>query len=332
MHKLEHSPRSDIQPTVAASGEERPAAECRFQAKAPFPPGKYVDLHVHMERAPNEERKRFTFEALLSWMDQHDVSQAVVQTIIRLPESTGAGEYSSDTLLKQFKKCRPRLFPFVVIFPDTRLSDPELSVALRRFKEAGVIGFGELIESEGADARYIDDPKCMRLYEACIDAGFPVLFHMDNKSCTDEPGLPHLTNVLQSFPECTFIAHGPGWWASISGDVKTREQFHAQSFNHGPYPTGKVVPGGAVEEFLTKYPNLYADLCGSEGRNALERDPEFGRGFVVRNADRLLFGTDTIRGDMKRGPCDILHRFQLPGDVEGKILRDNARSLLPLSG
>jgi hypothetical protein len=42
---------------------------------------------------------------------------------------------------------------------------------------------------------------------------------MDNQRGTDVPGLPGLESVLKAFPGVSFIGHGPGFWASISGEL-----------------------------------------------------------------------------------------------------------------
>ena len=66
----------------------------------------------------------------------------------------------------------------------------------------------------------IDHPKMRALYEVCDDLKLPVLFHMDAERGTDQPGLPGLESVLKSFPNVPFIGHGPGFWASISGESR----------------------------------------------------------------------------------------------------------------
>ncbi|NIR43620.1 MAG: amidohydrolase, partial [Gemmatimonadetes bacterium] len=81
--------------------------------------------------------------------------------------------------------------------------------------------------------------------------------------------------------------HAQGFWASISGDVTPAEM--------QGYPTGKVAPGGAVDRLMEAYPNLYGDVSAGSGANAFMRDMEFGRAFIIRRADRLLFGTDFLR-------------------------------------
>jgi len=120
----------------------------------------------------------------------------------------------------------------------------------------------------------------------------------------------------------TFIGHGPGFWASISGSVTRRDL--------GGYPRGPVGPGGALDRLLQAYPNLWGDLSAGSGDGALTRDREFGRGFLIRRANRLLFGTDYLKAGQNVPQFEVLASFDLPPDVRAKIERGNAAKLLGL--
>ena len=55
-----------------------------------------------------------------------------------------------------------------------------------------------------------------------------------------------------------------------------------------------MTPGDAIDTLMNKYPNLYGDLSAGSGANAISRDKKFGRAFLIRCADRLMFGTDFL--------------------------------------
>ena len=131
-----------------------------------------------------------------------------------------------------------------------------------------------------------DDKRSMLIYEACAELKLPLLFHIDNERNLDKPGLPGLENALKTHAGCNFIGHGPGWWASISGDATQRDI--------GGYPKTKVAPGGAIDALMDKYPNLYGDLSAGSGAGAISRDLDFGREFLVRRQNRIMFGTDYL--------------------------------------
>jgi predicted TIM-barrel fold metal-dependent hydrolase len=164
----------------------------------------------------------------------------------------------------------------------------------------------------------------MALYAACGKLKLPVLFHLDEQRNTDAPGLPGLEKVLKEHPDTTFIGHGPGWWASISGDVKPADL--------GGYPKGKVAPGGAMDRLMEAHPNLYADLSAGSGAGAISRDEEFGRQFLIRRADRVMFGTDYLSPGQKVPQFALFEKLKLPAEVEARIFRDNAHRVLALNG
>ncbi|MFN5707149.1 MAG: amidohydrolase family protein, partial [Planctomycetota bacterium] len=146
--------------------------------------------------------------------------------------------------------------------------------------------------------------------------------HLDNDRNWDQPGLPGLEKLMREVPEVRLIGHGPGWWASISAEVN-------QGDLHG-YPKGTVLPGGALDRLLTKYPNLYGDLSAGSGHNAIRRDLEFGREFLLRHADRMMFGTDYLADKQVVEQFALFETLSLPKEVEAKIFRTNAARVLGL--
>ena len=99
----------------------------------------------------------------------------------------------------------------------------------------------------------------------------------------------------------------------------------------GIYPKTVVAPGGAIDRLMEEYPNLYGEFSAGSGANSLQRDPVFGREFLIRRADRLLFGTDYLTPDQNIPQFKLFEQFDLPGDVEHKIFRGNAKRLLGLA-
>lgn len=294
-----------------------PAADARAdETDAKFPPGRYVDVHTHLGQTWNSTAP-LTAEELLRWMDAADIAQAVVLPLVS-PESSSY-PLTTDFVLAQTAPFRDRLIPFCSVDPRTSYQGGKQGLVdmLRRYAEAGAKGFGE--HKPGVA---IDDPRNMVLYEACGEAGLPVLFHLDNLRNTDEPGLPGLAKVLESFPETVMIGHGPGWWASISGGVTQADL--------GGYPKGPVAPGGAIDALMEKHANVYGDLSAGSGASAIQRDLDFGRAFLIRRADRLMFGTDFLAPGQDVPQLDLFARIELPEEVAAKIFRDNARRLLGL--
>lgn len=280
--------------------------------------GKYVDVHTHLGQTWNSTLS-LSAEELLRWMDAHEIAQAVVLPLVS-PESSSY-PLTTDFVLAETAPHRDRLVPFCSVDPRTSYTGGHkgLVAMLSRYVEAGAKGFGE--HKPGVK---IDDPRNLALYQACAEVKLPVLFHLDNQRNLDAPGLPGLAKVLETVPGTAFIGHGPGWWASIGGAV-------SQADLDG-YPRGEVAPGGAIDALMDKYPNLYGDLSAGSGAGAISRDLKFGREFLIRRADRLMFGTDFLSPGQAVPQFDLFDKLELPEDVRAKISRENARKLLGIKG
>lgn len=164
-------------------------------------------------------------------------------------------------------------------------------------------GSDALVEHYG-DNRMFDDPANMRLFAACEQVGLPVHFHIDANKNMDERGLPRLERVLKQFPTCNFIAHAE-FWLELSN--------------------------GTCDRLLQIYPNLYAEPSGHRMAMELNRDRAYTRKFLIRNADKILFGTD--EGWWSFGKTEraiqfaLFEALDLPVDVKAKIYHQNAARL-----
>ena len=288
---------------------------------------KYIDIHTHL--GAFYFGQELTAELLVRFMDQHDVEKACVLPLIS-PESAPITQ-PVTTAIAAYRQFPERIIPFASLDPRA-VTEPGKRTGhvggvkgmidiLKRYQDAGCRGLGE-----HKTGLWFDAPQQMALYEACDAVGLPILFHLDDIRNPDTPGLPRLENVLKAFPKLPLIGHAAGFWASISGDA-TFEDF-------GRYPEvpKKIAPGGALDRLLKKYPNLHGDLSEPGGEKAIARDPDFGREFLIRNADQLLFGTDVLMPEQKIPQFELLDSLKLPEEVQYKIFRGNAIKLLKLRG
>lgn len=292
------------------------AALAAVPARAGAAGGRFIDVHTHLGQIWNHTRE-LTATGLLKWMDEHEIERAVVMPVVS-PEAASF-LLTTDFVLAQTKPHRDRLIPFCCIDPRTSYSGERhgLRHMLRQYVEQGAKGFGE--HKPGVP---IDDPRSMEIYAVCGELKLPLLFHLDEQRNTDEPGLPGLEMALAKNPDTIMIGHGPGWWASVSGDIAAKDL--------GGYPTGPVAPGGAVDRLMEKYPNLYGDLSAGSGAGALARDGTFGKAFLTRRQDRLMFGTDYLSPGQEVPQFDVLKKIELPAEVEAKVFRQNAIRILRL--
>lgn len=302
-------------------------------APAVRPKHRYIDIHTHLYFT-----RLVGVKGLLNWMDGHDIERAVIQPLVS-PESAPTLHplQTNDAALDAARAHPDRLIAFccldprVTVDPSASKTFPErqghvagvkgLIEILKRYKDAGARGLGE--HKVGLP---FDHPQMMQLYEACDTLELPILFHLDDLRGIDTVGLPRLENVLKAFPRLPLIGHACGFWSSISGDA-TKEDF-------GRYPKvpRPIIPGGALDRLMDACPNLYGDLSEPGGAIALTRDPAFAREFVLRRADRLLFGSDYLAPGQPIPQFEILAAMNLPDEIQYKVYRGNAIRILKLEG
>jgi predicted TIM-barrel fold metal-dependent hydrolase len=300
-----------------------------FAAAGRRPKYKYIDIHTHL--GAFHAGQNVSVSGLLAWMDGHDVERAVLLPLVS-PEAAPRlhAMQTSDAAIEAAAAHPDRLIAFCCLDPRVTTTNPArfghvdgvrgLTEALRRYKDAGARGFGE--HKVGLP---FDHPQMMQIYEACDSLELPILFHLDDLRGIDTPGLPRLENVLKAFPKLPLIGHACGFWSSISGDATPED------FGRYPTPPKAITPGGALDRLLDAYANLYCDISEPGGTIALTRDPAFAREFVLRRADRLLFGSDYLMPGQQVPQFDILAAMELPDEVAYKIHRGNAIRILKLA-
>jgi predicted TIM-barrel fold metal-dependent hydrolase len=306
---------------IAATAHSASPQRARAKRKV-----KYIDIHTHV--GTFYRGRELTAEGLIRFMDEHGIEKAVILPLVS-PEACLFPQ-TTDAALAAAKKYPDRLIAFCAVDPRAnsgnpkrfgRIDGPGLVDLLRQYKERGARGFGE--HQVGLP---FDHPLMMEVYRACETVGLPILFHLDDIRGIDSPGLPRLEHALKTFPKLTFIGHAAGFWASISADATLAD------FGRYPKIPTPVVPGGALERLLAKYPNLYCDLSEPGGYAAIARDKKFGRAFLIRWADRLLFGTDVLMSRQEIPQFDLFDALDLPEDVQYRIYRGNAIRILKLEG
>ena len=253
---------------------------------------RFIDAHVHFQAG-----KAGDLDKVAEWMKSNQVQRVINHP---LAQSRPRNEVERQQQVANYANYKGRIDRFCIIFPEEVNSVEEAVAILAREKQDGAIGFGE---HYGENLKF-DDPKNLRLYEACAKVGLPVMFHYSDKTRNmDEKGMPRLQNVLKLYPNGILIAHGD-WWRSISD--------------------------GTCDRLLQTYPNLYADISCTVGRSPIGRDKKLAREFFIRNADKLLFGTDSGWWSLNKKPVpefSLIDELKLPKEVEDKICRGNAERL-----
>ncbi|MCD6537192.1 amidohydrolase family protein [Candidatus Bathyarchaeota archaeon] len=278
-------------------------------------PDHTIDFHTHIGKI-FLEYPRFTAKKLLRRMDELRISRAAVLPIEN-PEETYF-YVTTETVLRAARRYPDRLIPFCNV--DPRRGNPkefDPYPIIENYVSRGCLGFGE--ELAGLN---VDDYRLQRIYKAVGEIGIPIVMHLDAYRNIDDVGLPRFEKMIKKYSKTIFVAHGPHWWAEISGDVKKEDL--------SSYPKGPVKPGGKVEHLLREYENLYADLSAKSGYNALARDPEYARGFLERNSEKLLFGTDLMYETQEIKIIKLLEELSLSSKAYENIMYRNAERLLSI--
>lgn len=204
--------------------------------------------------------------------------------------------------------------------------DPRRPEAIDQL-EAAVEIYGVRIYGELKLRMMYDNPDALRMFRFCGKKGLPVLVHIDYEFDTGVKyprpnwwyggGIETFERAIKACPNTIFLGHAPGFWSHISGDDR---------FDKVGYPSGKVLPGGKIIDLLRTYPHLYGDLSAGSGINALKRDPEFAKDFLLEFQERLLYARDCFDNVHQ----EFLNSLGLPENVLAKIYSQNALKLVPL--
>jgi predicted TIM-barrel fold metal-dependent hydrolase len=226
--------------------------------------GPVLDTHLHLRREADQ---------CYTHMQGCGVTHAVLLTTAR----------DEDRSKEEMAK-RPKTFVRSVS------ADPSAADADQVFRKAlsdGAVSIGELKFHLA-----LNSPEMQRVYAIAAEMKVPVMMHIQNfphfpGELPYNTGYDHFDEVLRAHPKTTFIGHGDLFWANIAAYVPT---------DRG-YPDGPIKSGGLTDKWLTQFPNLYADMSANSGNNALSRDKEFSKKFVVRHQDKLIFGSDCSCSD-----------------------------------
>ncbi|MGH7957409.1 MAG: amidohydrolase family protein [Opitutaceae bacterium] len=268
-----------------------------------------IDIHVHCTH-----RNRPDEQILV-----HQQATGVKATVLLPAGETGglAADAAGNAHVVAFARRFPGRFFY---FANENVFRPNATREIERYLKGGAIGIGEL-KDKGA----CDSPDMQRIAEVARDYDVPMLIHFQDRAYNDGYGRFH--RMLEKYPTVKFIGHAQTFWANIDKNHQAAG---------GLYPKGPVVPGGLTDRWLADYPNLYGDLAAGSGNNALVRDPEFTRGFLVRHQDKLLYGSDCFCATGAGPQCHaaaklgFLKELCPAEDIRKKLLSGNARKLLKL--
>jgi predicted TIM-barrel fold metal-dependent hydrolase len=249
----------------------------------------------------------------------HQRTMGVSKTVL-LPAGSkyglAVGAGGNETVVQLAKQ-----YPKEFVFFANELPDiPEAQAVLEKYLRMGAVGIGEQKFPVEADSRYIG-----LIAQIAHHYDVPVLLHFEYG--TYNLGFERFHRVLERFPQVNFIGHAQTFWTNIDKDLDQKML----------YPRTRVTPGGLTDKWLSDYSNMYGDLSAGSGLNALLRDEEHARGFLVRHQDKLMYGSDCNDRDGSGPKCSgsqqiaVIRRLSPGPQVTRKILYGNAARLMKIS-
>lgn len=226
---------------------------------------------------------------------------------------------------------------------------------LKRMAEAGFCGVKiwkdlglRLTDADGKLLR-VDDERLAPFYECAGELGIPIMFHISDPDAFFVP----IDRFNERYEE---LAAHPDW--SFYGSQYSKDELLAQRdsiFKLHPNTTfvcahlaEKSENLAYVGRLLDENPNLFVDIGARTAE--LGRQPYTAKEFLIKYADRVLFGTDLVPEEemyrlhfrfletadeyfdypshaSRQGRWQI-YGVHLPDDVLRKIYRENALRLL----
>lgn len=199
-----------------------------------------------------------------------------------------------------------------------------------------------------------DDERLDPVWQACAEAGLPVLMHTGDPLAFFDP----LDETNERLEE---LLDNPDWWF---GDRSRFPTFHAlaDSFESlvarrrdvtflGAHVAGLAEDLGRLDRMLGSYPNLYADVAARTAE--LGRVPRATAALIRRHPDRIVFGSDGTPPSAEEYAVSFrfletadehvpysldqvppqgrwaISCLDLPDEVLAQLYADNARRLIP---
>jgi predicted TIM-barrel fold metal-dependent hydrolase len=348
--------------------EFRPRQELRVpETRVPRPRVPAIDAHNHLGSAFGGD-----------WATRHSTDLAAVMDAAGVEAIVDLDGGWGDGLRAEIERWQAALPGRVAVFAgldyarwaeDTAFGETE-ATRLREGVAAGARGLKvwKLLGLRARDPRGtlvpVDDPRLDPLWAAAGELGVPVTIHVADPIAFFRPldARNERWEELRDHPDWHFWPTRPPGRPDLDGfppfdelidgleAVVTR---HPGTAFIGAHVGCAAEDLGRVSTILERCPNFHVDLAARIAE--LGRQPYTSREFIVRWADRVLFGTDMapdegwwalyfrfLESADESFPYDVdpdeppsqgrwrIHGLHLPDDVLQRVYRENARRLIRL--
>lgn len=315
------------------------------QTKVDKPRFPAIDVHCHWSEPVSPD-------LLLRAMDDLGVEKSVNL-------SGGWGAALDRMLARYHDRSADRLLIFANI-DWTEVDEPDFAAVrakeLAEYHARGVAGLKifkglGLTDRDGSGRLIaIDDPRLDPVFRACAELKIPVLIHSADPPPFFQPvdRLNERWMQLKRHPDWSFF--GPQFPPrdEVLAQRDRRIERHPDTVFIVAHMAEHADDLARLGAFLDAHPNAYVDLSAREAE--IGRQPFSARRFLVKYADRILFGTDRYPGRPDQPRHRIYYRLlesedeyfdyydhpypptgewkiyglNLPDDVLRKVYRDNA--------
>jgi len=256
-----------------------------------------IDAHNHLAEPFGGGWDQKPLQQLLDLLDQ-----AGIRMYVDL--DGGWGEDILNTHLDNFKAPAPerfKIFGGVDWSKWTELGDGFPEWAARRLrvqKERGAEGlkvwkeFGLHVKDHYGELVKVDDPRLVPIWETAGELGLPVLIHVADPAAFFDPidETNERWEELQVHPDWAFTSPPFPPFLSILNGLESLVTRHPSTIFIGAHVGCYAENLAWVGALLDRCPNFYVDIAARLGE--LGRQPYTARKFLLKYADRVLFGSD----------------------------------------
>jgi len=277
----------------------RPVSQLKVQetplSRAKFP---VVDAHCHLRRVDDPAK-------LVDDMDRFNI-----RAIVHLD-----GVYADDGFFREqakFADAYPGRFGVLCQVDIEQIDEPDFGSKMRAHitecvkKGARGIKFHKTmvgLKAKDASGKYImpDDPRLAAVWDCAAELEVPVLIHIADPIAFFTPTDKYNERIEE-------LLEHPSWTYYYTGAPGFEELLAAQERMLGNNPQTNFVVAHVgshaedladVSRMLDSYPNMYVDTA--ERIHELGRQPYTARDFIIKYADRVVYGTDLVPNEFNTG-------------------------------